>query len=449
MAHFGVFAKLDIARSSEDFWSRGLRQNVVRLLHFKRILITRRCNLPRGVLDAREFAFFFRRFSLGPSYEELKKMADFGVFSKLDIARSYQQFWSRGLHQNVVRWLHFKRILIKRRWDLRRGVLGAREFDLLFGLFCVGPPYEEFQKMADFGVFAKLDIPRSCEHFWSHGLRQNVVRWFHFKRILMTRRWDLRRGVLGAREFDLLFGRFSLGPPYEEFQKMADFGVFAKFDIARSCEHFWSRGLRQNVVRWLHFKRIVIKRRWDLRRRVLGAREFELLFGRFSLGPPYEEFHKMADFGVFAKLDIARSCEHFWSRGLRQNVVRWLHFKRMLIKRRWDLRRNVLGARDFDLLFGRLSLGPPYEVFQKIADFAVFAKLDIARNCDHLWRRGLRQNVFRWLHFKCILITRRWDLPQGVLGAREIDLLFGRFSLGPPMKYFKKWPILLSLRNWT
>ena len=60
---------------------------------------------------------------------------------------------------------------------------------------------------------------------------------------------DLRRGVLGAREFDLLFGRFSLGPPYEEFQKMADFGVFAKLDIARSCEHFWSRGLRQNVVR--------------------------------------------------------------------------------------------------------------------------------------------------------------------------------------------------------
>ena len=90
--------------------------------------------------------FFFRRFFLGPSYEELPKMADFGVFSKLDIARSYQHFWSRGLHQNVVRWLHFKRILIKRRWDLRRGVLGAREFDLLFGRFSLGPPYEEFQK---------------------------------------------------------------------------------------------------------------------------------------------------------------------------------------------------------------------------------------------------------------------------------------------------------------
>ena len=42
----------------------------------------------------------------------------------------------------------------------------------------------------------------------------------------------------------------------------------------------------------------------------------------FPLGPPYEEFKKMADFGVFAKLAIARNCEHFWSRGLRQNVFR-------------------------------------------------------------------------------------------------------------------------------
>ena len=43
----------------------------------------------------------------------------------------------------------------------------------------------------------------------------------------------MRRGVLGAREFGLLFGRFSLGPPYEEFQKMADFGVFAKLTLKR------------------------------------------------------------------------------------------------------------------------------------------------------------------------------------------------------------------------
>ena len=53
------------------------------------------------------------------------------------------------------------------------------------------------------------------------------------------------------------FWRFSLGPPFEEFQKMADFGAFAKLAKARSCEQFWMRGLRQNVVRWLHFNRII------------------------------------------------------------------------------------------------------------------------------------------------------------------------------------------------
>ena len=40
----------------------------------------------------------------------------------------------------------------------------------------------------------------------------------------------------------------SLVPPYEQCQKMPDFGVFAKLAIARNWRHFWSRGLRQNVV---------------------------------------------------------------------------------------------------------------------------------------------------------------------------------------------------------
>ena len=360
-------------------------------MHFKPILIRRRWDLRRGFLGVREFGILFGPFSLGPPFEEFQKMADFGVFAKLAIARSVEHFWSRGLRQNVVRSLHFKPILIKGRWDLGRGVLGAREFGLLFGRFSLGPPYEEFQKMADFGVFAKLAIARSVEHFWSRGLRQNFVRWLHFKTIIIRRRWNLRRGVLGVLELGLLFGRYSLGPPFEEFHKMADFGVLSKLAIARSCEHFWSRVLRQNVVRWLHFKPILIKRRWHLRRGVLGVRELGLLFGRFSLGPPFEEFQKMADFGVFAKLAIARSCEHFWSCGLRQNVVRWLHFKPILIRIRWDLRRGVLGVRDFGLLFGRFSLGLPFEEFQKMADFGVFAKLAVARSCEHFWSRGLRQ----------------------------------------------------------
>ena len=230
---------------------------------------------------------------------------------------------------------------MKRRRDLRRGVFVACKFGLCFGRFSLAPPFEEFQKMADFGVFAKLAIARTYGYFWSGSLRQNVVQWLHFKRIVMKRRRNLRRGVFGAWKFGLRFGRFSLRPPFEEFQKMADFGVFAKLAIARTCGHFWSGGLRQSVVQWLHFKRILIKRRRDLRRGVFGACKFGLRFGRFSLGPPFEEFQKMADFGVYAKLAIARTYGHFWSGGLRQNVVQWLHFKCILMKRRRDLRRGT------------------------------------------------------------------------------------------------------------
>ena len=110
--------------------------------------------------------------------------------------------------------------------------------------------------------------------------------------------WDVLRGVFRALFVGLLFGRFSLGPPYAKSQKMADFSAFAKsqkmadfsafakFAITLLCVRFWSRRLRQNVVRCLHFKRILIKGEWDLRRGVFRALFVGLLFGRFSLGPP-------------------------------------------------------------------------------------------------------------------------------------------------------------------
>ena len=70
----------------------------------------------------------------------------------------------------------------------------------------------------------------------------------------------MRQAGFKAPKIGLLFGRFSLGPPFEESQKMADLGVFAKLARTRLCGHFWRRGLHQNVVRRLLFKRIVIRR---------------------------------------------------------------------------------------------------------------------------------------------------------------------------------------------
>ena len=115
---------------------------------------------------------------------------------------------------------------------------------------------------------------------------------------------------------------FPLVPPFEEFQKMADFGVFAKFARTRLCGQLRKRRLRQNVLRWLHFTGILIKRSPNWRRSVFQAAEFGLRFEAFSLGPPFEEFQKMADFGVFAKFARTRLCGRLRKRGFRLNVLR-------------------------------------------------------------------------------------------------------------------------------
>ena len=70
--------------------------------------------------------------------------------------------------------------------------------------------------------------------------------------------------VFQAPQVGLLFGRFSLGPPYAKSAKMADLGGFARFTITRLCRQFWRRRLRRIVC--LHFKRILIEISCDLRR---------------------------------------------------------------------------------------------------------------------------------------------------------------------------------------
>ena len=182
-------------------------------------------------------------------------------------------------------------------------------------------------------------------------MRQKVLRSLHFKRILIRRSPDWRQGDFRGPEFELLFWQFSLGPPFAKSQKMADFGVFAKSLITRLCEHFWRRGLRQKVLRSLHFKRILIRRSPDWRQGDFRGPEFELLFWQFSLGPPFAKSQKMADFGVFAKSLITRLCEHFWRRGLRQKVLRYLHFKRKVIRRSPDWRQGDFRGPEFELLF--------------------------------------------------------------------------------------------------
>ena len=376
-------------------------------------------------------------------------MGDFSAFANFDVTLLCVHFWSRRLRQNVGRCLHFTRILIKGQCDLRRGVFQALIVGLLFWRFSFGPPYAKSQKMGDFSAFSNFGVTLLCVHFWSRRLRQNVGRCLHFTRILIKGQCDLRRGVFQALILGLLFWRIYLGPPYAKSQKMCDFSAFAKFSVTLLCVHFWSRRLRQNVGRCLHFTRILIKGQCDLRRGVFQALIVGLLFWRLSFGPPYAKSQKMGDFSAFANFGVTLLCVHFWSRRLRQNVGRCLHFTRGLIKGQWDLRRGVFQALIVGLLFWRFSFGPPYAKSQKMGDFSAFAKFGVTLLCVHFWSRRLRQNVGRCLHFTRILIKGQCDLRRGVFQAIIVGLLFWRFFLGPPMQNLRKWAILVLLQTLT
>ena len=179
---------------------------------------------------------------------------------------------------------------------MRQGVFEAPIVGLLFWAFSLGLPLAKSQKMADLGVLGKFVITRLYGHFWSRGLQQNVLLWLHFKRIPIRRWCNLRQGVYEAPIFGLLFWAFSLGPPLAKSQKMTDLGVLGKFVITRLYGHFWSRGLQQNVLLWLHFKRIPIRRWCNLR---LGCFWSPYSRASFLSSFPWSPLGKISENGRF------------------------------------------------------------------------------------------------------------------------------------------------------
>ena len=241
-------------------------------------------------------------------------------------------------------------------------------------------------------------------------------------------------GALQSSYFLAIFSSSPPPPPHAKYQKMADFGGFAKSLVTRLCEHFWRRGLRQKIFRFLHFKCILDRRSPDWRQRYFRGPEFDLLFRQFSLGTPLQNLRKWPILVFFAKSLITRLCQHFWRRGLRQKVLRSLHFKTMLIKRSPDRRQRDFRGPEVELPFWQFSLGPLFAKSQKMADFGVFAKSLITRPREHFWRCSLRQKVFRSLRVKRILIKRSPDWRQGDYRGPEVELLFGNFPFVPPCK---------------
>ena len=75
---------------------------------------------------------------------------------------------------------------------------------------------------------------------------------------------------------------------------MGDLGVLATFVIARLCGNLWSRCLRQDVVWYLGFNRILIFRSEHLSRAVFKPLKSLCFSGQFLFVPPLENLRKWA-----------------------------------------------------------------------------------------------------------------------------------------------------------
>ena len=198
-------------------------------------------------------------------------------------------------------------MLIKRWYNLRQGVFEAPIVALLFWAFSLGPPLAKPQKMADLGVLGKFVKIRLYGHLWSRSFQQNVLLWLHLKCILIRRWCNLRQGVLEAPIVGLLFWAFSLGPPLAKSQKIADLGVVGKFVITRLYGHLWSRSLQQNVLLWLHFKCMLIRRWCNLRQGVVEVPIFGLFFEHFPPVPLWQNLGKWPVYVFLANLSYLGS----------------------------------------------------------------------------------------------------------------------------------------------
>ena len=82
-----------------------------------------------------------------------------------------------------------------------------------------------------------------------------------------------------------------------------------------------------------------------------------------------------------------------------------------------------------------------------MGDLGVLAAFVIARLCGNLWSGCLRQNIVRYLSFKCILIFRSDHLRRAVLKPLKLACFSGQFPLVPALENLRKWAIWVSLRH--
>ena len=85
------------------------------------------------------------------------------------------------------------------------------------------------------------------------------------------------------------------------------------------------------------------------------------------------------------------------------------------------------GGHLFGRFFKKISLGPPFALFQKMRTLGELAKIAITWCFGYFCSRCLRQKHFHSLHVKCVLIRGKGHLRDTTYGFFKRGLPFGRF----------------------
>ena len=98
MRVLGDLGKIAITWPFPHFWSRCLRQNLLQLFHFKRILNTGECLLHQSAIEPFKQAHLFWRLLKNFFWSPLCSFSEnegLGVLAKIAITWPFGQFWSR------------------------------------------------------------------------------------------------------------------------------------------------------------------------------------------------------------------------------------------------------------------------------------------------------------------------------------------------------------------
>ena len=172
---------------------------------------------------------------------------------------------------------------------------------------------------------------------------------------------------------------------------------FAKIAITWLFGHFWSRCSRQNLLQSWRYKCILIRVECNLRQSAFGPFKRGLVFGRFLKNFPWSPlctFSENAGFGW-----PCLNCHNLAIRALLEPLVCLKIFSSLCSLSAYKLENNAICARVLLGLsnesyflddFWKISLRPPFALFQKMRILGDLAITAITWTFGHFWSCCLR-----------------------------------------------------------